>query len=197
MYTRPTFLDCKLSLAYRYGELAVPQSGDSNRNHWINKSVEYFCQHLFSKKETAVVADGTVDLPDDFRNIKDRIIYDADENPYKQISEDDQFKYGGQGYVFWISGNPSDGYVLNTFTDGTFTYFYRFFPVPMSGNTDTCIIPDVEAVSAYAYAYLRKSETDPLGDADKALNEAETRLRDMIHDKTQNENDLIMKTLDE
>jgi len=194
MYSKATFLDAKTSLAYRYGETTVPTSSDTNRNHWINKGVEYMSQFLYKKKATLAVVNGVGDLPDDFRFVSDRVIYDADRNPYHQISEDDQIKQDS-GYFFWISGNPVDGYVLNTYTDATFTFFYTFWPSPMTLNTDVCIIPDIEAVSAYAYAYLRKSQTDPLGDADKNLQEAENRLKDMIHAQNQNENSLTFSSI--
>ncbi len=36
-----------------------------------------------------------------------------------------------------------------------------------------------EAVVAYAYAFLRKAETDPIGDADAALKECDTRLAEI------------------
>jgi hypothetical protein len=193
-FTRPTFSDCQQSLSYRYGETTLPTTGVSNRNFWINKAVEYMSQFLFKKKNTAVVSSGSVTLPDNFRAIYLGIIYSSDKTKFKQISEDDQMDYTSE-QVFWISGNPTEGYKLNTFTDDTFTYFYTYFPSPMTQNTDVCIIPDIEAVSAYAYAYLRKSQTDPLGDADKSLQEADNRLKDMIYNENQNSDGLVFGSI--
>jgi len=83
------------------------------------------------------------------------------------------------GYVYWITGNHTDGFYLNTPTNATYTVEYAFKPVEMSSSSDVCIIPDPEAVVAYAYSFLRRSETDPIGDADKALQECDTRLTEL------------------
>jgi hypothetical protein len=193
-YAKSTFLDAQTSLAYRYGETVVPTTNNANRLHWINKGVEYLSQFLYKKKGTVTVASGIANLPTDFRFIYEGVIYDADKNQYIQINEDDSLKYE-DGYLFWISGNPTDGYVLNTYADATFDFFYTFYPSPMTLSTDVCIIPDIEAVSAYAYAYLRKSQTDPLGDADKNLQEAENRLKEMIYAQNQNSDGLILSSI--
>ncbi len=90
--------------------------------------------------------------------------------------------------VYWISGNHTDGFTLNTKTDDTFTVYYAFRPEDMDTDADICVIPDPEAVVAHAYAFLRKSETDPLEDADKSLQECDSRLAEIISAKRINEN---------
>ena len=81
----------------------------------------------------------------------------------------------------WISaGNRStDGFYLNTPTNTTYTIKYSFKPVELSSDSDKCIIPDPEAPVAYAYAMIRKAESDPFEDADTALQECDSRLAEI------------------
>jgi len=93
------------------------------------------------------------------------------------VGQDDLANHTGS--VYWISGNQFDGFYLNAPSDKAYTVEYSFKPVEMATGTDKCIIPDPEAVVAYAYSFLRRSETDPIGDADKALQECDTRLTEL------------------
>jgi len=194
-YSKTTYNDLKLSLAYRYGETAVPSSGDSNRNFWLNKAVQYMADKLGLKKSTSItVSSGEGTLPDDFKI--PLLVIDSNDVVYKHINPQDNIIYDSNDVVYWITGNHKDGYTLNTNSDDTFTVWYQFFPDDMSSASDICIIPDGEAVVAYAYGMLRKSETDPLGDATSALSEAESRLAKMLYNEKARGQSLRMKLLE-
>lgn len=194
-FSKTTFNDLKLSLAYRYGETAVPSSGDSNRNFWLNKAVQYIADKLGLKKSDSItVSSGTGTLPTDFK--VPLIVIDSNDVVFKRINAQDKDIYDSNDVVYWITGNYKDGYTLNTNSDDTFTVWYQFFPDDMSNSSDVCIIPDGEAVVAYAYGMLRKSETDPLGDATSALSEAEARLGKMIYNENARGQSLRFKLLE-
>jgi len=99
------------------------------------------------------------------------------------------------GFVCCITGNHATGYTLNVKTDGTYTLYYEFYVSPLVNTTDECIIPDPEAVVAYAYAQIRMSETDPLQDAEKNLKECDMRVKNMAQAISKNEGDLYFKSL--
>jgi len=178
-FSKTTFNDLKLSLAYRYGETAIPSSGDSNRNFWLNKAVQYMANKIgLVKKTSLTVSSGSVSLPDDF--VSPVKLKDSDDSVFTQVDQEDYDSDVGNTYT--IEGNQTDGWTLYASSDGTYTLFYKYRPEDMSSDSDVCVIPDGEAVVAYAYGMLRKSETDPLGDAGSALQEAESRLAKMIRD---------------
>jgi hypothetical protein len=178
MYTKKTFLDCKQSLADRHDSGILPTSS-ATLSFWgrlLNRGVVYCADRLrLAKPVSLTTVSGTIALPNDFLVINKVF---KGEVPLAQIAQDDnEFK---NGLVYWISGNHFDGFFLNTTEDETYTVEYSFKPSEMTADGDICIIPDPEAVVAYAYAMLRKSETDPIGDADATLAECDTRLAEII-----------------
>ena len=192
MFTKNTFSDCKTSLAYRYGETSAPSSGDANRNWWINRAVQYIAPRLNLRKSvTLTVSGGVTDLPDDFIQVYDEYSVTKDGAVVGIIASDQADLFSGS--VFWITGNQKDGYVFNAKEDGDYTVWYTFRPENMVANDDVCIIPDIEAVVSYAYGMLRKSETDPLGDASASLDETERRIAQMNSDHKNNQAPLQMR----
>jgi hypothetical protein len=127
------------------------------------------------KSTSLTTASGTIALPDDFLTVSR--VFDSQNNEQLMVAQDDLAQHTGS--VFWITGNHTDGFYLNSPADKTYTVEYSFKPEEMSGDSDVCIIPDPEAVVAYAYAFLRKSETDPIGDADAAIKECNDRLKEV------------------
>lgn len=194
-YSKTTFSNLQLSLAYRYGENAIPSSGTSNRNFWLNKAVQYMTDKLGLKKSaTVTVSSGTGSLPTDY---KDPVqVINSNDVEYKRVNQELYNDYSSSDTVYCITGNHKDGWTLKVPSDGDYTVYYHFFPEDMSDDSDICIIPDGEAVVAYAYAMLRKSETDPLGDAGDALAEAEQRLTDMIYNQQRQDRPLKFRILD-
>lgn len=193
-YAKTTYTQLQLSLAYKYGEDAIPSSGTANRNHWLNKAVQYIADRLkLQKNASVVVSSGSGNMPTDFKTII-RVV-DSDNVQWEQVNKEDYDSVTSPAQVFTISGNHLDGYTLKTKDDGTFTIHYYFHPDDMSASSDVCIIPDGEAVVCYSYAMLRKSETDPLGDAQSNLDEMERRIDLMIEDGDLNQAPLLMKTL--
>jgi len=192
-YTKTTFEQLQLSLAYKYGEQSIPSSDTANRNHWLNKGVQYIAERLkLQKSATITVTSGVASLPDDFKSIL-RVI-NADNAEVGQENNED-FDSNTSLELFAIYGNPVDGYFIRSKQDGQFTIFYYFFTEDMVNNSDICIIPDGEAVVCYSYAMIRKSETDPLGDAQQNIEEMERRIDLMLEDKQENKARIIMRTL--
>lgn len=198
-YSKPTFNTILLSLSYRYGETSVPTSGIDNRKYWINRGIEYCMEQLDMKKSASVtVASGTVDLnvttadaAPDFKSIVD--LRDSGNNKYILVSMEEYPAVSGNYYC--LTGNQTSGYTLNVKNDGDYTLWYRYYTDPLVNTTDECIIPDPEAVAAYAYAQIRMSETDPLEDADKNMQECRDRIAAMAENQNRNEGDLHFKTL--
>jgi hypothetical protein len=177
-YTKKTLSDLQQSLADRHDSGTVPTDASilAFYTRWLNKGQAYCVDKLRLVKSTSLTtASGTIALPDDFLVIKE--VYGSDNTPLTQVNQDD--KLAQSGLVFWITGNHLDGFSLNTTTDKTYTVRYSFKPAEMSASGDECIIPDPEAVVAYAYSFIRKSETDPVGDASSALQECDARLVEM------------------
>jgi len=176
-YTKKTLADCLQSLADRHDNGTVPAASATVARYtrFINRGVLYCADRLrMSKKTTIVVTSGVGALPDDFILMNSVFlsttqisIVDADDGP-KQV-----------GNVFWITGNQTDGFVLNTPSDGTYSISYAFRPADMSSNSDVCLIPDIEAPVAYAYAMLRKGESDPFEDAQTSLQECDSLIKEM------------------
>jgi len=178
MFTKKTLADCLQSLADRHESNGTVPTSSVVLSFWtrlLNKGVNYCADRLrLTKTTTLTTVNGTIALPDDFL-VRDSVFLDD----YELTQVDPQDKAKQVGMVYWITGNQTDGFYLNTPTDDTFTVNYSFKPAEMVNNTDKCIIPDIEAPVAYAYAQIRKAESDPFEDADKALIECDSRLKEI------------------
>lgn len=176
-YALLTLADIKQSLADRHDNGVVPTNSIILARYvrLINRGIAYCADRLrLSKPVTLAVVSGVADLPDDFI-LANSVFVDTVE--YTKVDPEDELVHSG--LVYWITGNQVDGFVFNTPSDGSYVVNYAFRPAPLVNNTDVCIIPDIEAVSAYAYAMLRKGESDPFEDADKSLQECDARILEM------------------
>lgn len=186
-YTPKTLSDLRTSLADRHDSGVLPTSS-ATLSFWdrlLNRGQAYCADRLRLEKSTSLTTvSGTIALPDDFLVINR--IYDADSNEQSPVDKDD--KACQVGATYWIKGNQTDGFSLNTPYDKAYTVHYSFKPAEMSLTTDVCMIPDPEAVVAYAYGMLRKSETDPIEDADESIAECDSRLMEMQSTQTINDN---------
>lgn len=143
----------------------------------LNRGVLYCADKMrINKSTTLTTASGTIALPDDFILVNN--VYDSDKNEQLMVDQADLANQTGS--VYWISGDQYNGFYLNTPSDATWTVEYAYRPTPMVNDADECVIPDIEAVVAYAYGLKRKSESDPFEDSDMALRECDSRLSEMI-----------------
>lgn len=186
MYTKKTLADLKQSLADRHDSGVLPTVA-ATLAFWtrlLNRGVNYCADKMrMAKDATLTTSSGTIALPDDFLVVNS---VNKSDTPLSQVDATDLQSQTAE--TFWITGNHFDGFYLNTGEDETYTVNYSFKPAEMTTDSDICIIPDPEAVVAYAYAMLRKSETDPINDADKALGECDTRIVEMIDADSINNN---------
>lgn len=187
-YAKKTLLDLQQDIADKHDSGVLPTDSPTLA-YWtrlLNNAQQYIADRLRLITSTDLTTvSGTIALPDDFVEIKD-VVY---ENTYlSRISKEDS--EGASGLVYWITGDQTNGFYLNTTDDQTYTVYYKFNPAPMVNNTDVCVIPDPLAVSVYAYAKLRQAETDPLEDANQSLGEAEARIAEMISVNKANEGSL-------
>jgi hypothetical protein len=193
-YAKKTLADLKQSLADRHDSGTLP-TASATLSFWVrllNRGVNYCADKLrLEKKKDYTTASGTIVLDDDFLVVNSVFL---DDSAYAQVDANDKEQQSGT--VYWITGNHVDGFYLNTPTDDTFTVYYSFKPVEMAADVDECIIPDPEAVVAYAYSFLRRSETDPIGDAEQALQECDARLSELQDAKGINENFTGFRTMD-
>lgn len=186
-YAPKTLSDMKQSLADRHDNGTVPTNSTILARYvrLLNRGVEYCADKLRITKETTVtVTSGVGDLPVDF--IVANNVFDSSGNEYFPIGQE-QVAYR-LGLRYWITGNQTDGFVLNTPTDGVFTVQYAFRPAPLVDNADICLIPDIEAPVAYAYAMLRKGESDPFEDSELSLQECDDRIAEMASSYASNQN---------
>lgn len=184
-YTPKTLADMKQSLADRHDNGRVPTNTTILARYvrLLNRGVDYCVDRMrISKAATVTVASGVGSLPDDFLVINSVFLGEV---PYFQVDPEDETVHLGLAY--WITGNQTDGFTLHSVDDGDFTVNYSFRPAPLASDADVCVIPDIEAPVAYAYAMLRKGESDPFEDAEISLQECDSRLREMQSVKSINE----------
>lgn len=177
-FVKKTLADCLQSLADRHESNGVLPTASETISFWtrlLNKGVNYCADKLRLTKSTSLTTtSGSVALPDDFL-VRDSVFLDTVE--YTLVDPNDESIH--EGLVYWITGNQTDGFTLNVPDDDTYTVSYSFKPAEMVNTTDECIIPDIEAPVSFAYAYIRKAESDPFEDADKALQECDNRLKEI------------------
>lgn len=188
-----TLADLKVSLSDRHDNGVVPTSSVVLAKYvrLLNRGVNYCADKLkLTAKTTLTVASGVADLPDDFSLVRSVFV---DTLEYLKVDPEDEAKHIGA--VYWITGNQVAGFVFNTPEDGDYVVNYAFKPSPMAVDADICIISDIEAPVAYAYAMLRKGESDPFEDADASLEEVDARIVEMSSTLDNNEGDIGL-TLD-
>jgi hypothetical protein len=186
-YAKATLATLKQSLADRHDGGVLPTSS-AILTFWtrlLNRGIEYCADRLrLEKSASLTTTSGSVALPDDFLVINN--VYNDEDTLLYQVDKD---AVNSQvDLTYWITGNHADGFTLNVATDDTFTVYYSFKPSPLSSDSDVCIIPDPEAVVSMAYSLLRKSETDPIEDADSAMQECDSRIMEMISANNINSN---------
>lgn len=189
-YAKKTLADLKQSLADKHDSGTLP-TDSATLTYWtrlINEGQAYCAGKLrFVKSSSLTTSSHTASLPTDFEMVHK--LLNSSGIPLTQISEQESVNVT-DGLIYWITGDHASGFTINTGSDGTYTLYYTYHPSPLSSDSDTCIIPDPEAVSLYAYAKLRMAETDPLGDADKSMNEARQRITEMSDKLSENESDI-------
>ena len=177
-YVVKTLGDCKQSLADRMTNGIVPTDA-ATLTYWtrlLNNGVLYCADKIRINNSTPLTTvNGTIALPADFIVIGG--VFDSDNNEQTRVDSADLPNHIGP--VFWITGDQFNGFFLNTPNDATWTVEYAYRPTPMVTDADKCVIPDIEAPVAFAYGMKRKSESDPFQDADKAIQECDSRLKEM------------------
>jgi len=184
-YSKAKLSDLKQSLADRHDGGTLP-TDTPTLTLWtriFNRGQEYCADILSLKKSVSVTTSSNVGaLPDDFKSVSD--VYDSGDNLMVMVSPDDiKYQVGG---TYWITGDHDTGFSINVYSEDTVTVKYTYFPAPLVNDTDECIIDDPEAVVAYAYSMIRKSETDPIGDAQEAMIECNQRLKNVKSDYDNN-----------
>jgi hypothetical protein len=186
-FTKQTLTDCHQSLADRHDKGVIPTSSVtlSNYTRELNRGVLYCASKLrYHKETTLTTVSGRIELPDDFMVINS--VCDSGDMPLL-MADSDGFHFG---QVFWITGDQLNGFYLNTTEDKTYTVDYAFRPAPMVTGTDECIIPDIEAPVAFAYAKIRKRESDPFEDADAAFQECDALIAEINSQNSINDNSI-------
>lgn len=184
-YTKKTLADLKQAFADKYAA-GVVTADTTKLARWVralNEGVAYCADRLgLIKSADLTTVSGVIALPDDFIEVEE--VANAAGTPLDQVP---QRYYPKSGFIYWITGNQTDGFDMNTTSDETYTVYYRYRPAEMTTNTDVCVIPDPMAVVCYAYGKIRQSESDPLEDAQDNLDETETRLDKIISDQQTND----------
>lgn len=193
-YAVKTLADLKQSLADRHDNGTVPTNTTILAKYvrLLNRGVEYCTDRMrIRNTSSVVVTSGVGTLPTGF--IIANSVFNSGNVELLKVDPEDQSMH--TGLVYWIIGNQTDGFTLNVPTDGTYTVNFAFRPTWLANNTDVCIVPDIEAPVAYAYAMLRKSESDPFEDSESALQECDARIAEMNSSMSIND-DAIGFTMD-
>lgn len=183
-----TLSDLKQSLADRHDAGTLP-TDSTILSYWtrlLNRAKDYCSDRLkLTKKTSLTTSSGVIVFPDDY--ILCNAVVDSDNLYWRLISKEDSV--GASGNVYWVTGDQDNRFSLNIpdSANKTFTVYYTFRPADMSVDADECVIPDIEAVVARAYAMLRLAEFDPAEDADKAFGECERRLDEIIYQRNLND----------
>lgn len=190
-YAKKTLAGLRQSLADRHNNGTVPTSSTvlALWDRILNRGKDYCARKLaLNSPTTLTTSSGTVVCPTAFLMVKE--VYNSDEEKITRINETEST--GAEGNVYWISGNHQSGFYFNVPSDNddTYTVHQAVHFEDMVNTTDICIIPDEEAVVAYAYSFLRRSEADPFEDADLSLQECDSRLAEVISVQNSNENNL-------
>lgn len=194
-YTKPTLADLQQSLADKIAAGVVAASS-TTLAYWtrmLNDGQKYCADRLkltksASKTTTGATSTtgGSVAVGDDFISV-DKVV-DSDGIELTQVSPEDAAQHiSSGGSVFWITGNQTDDYYLNTPSNATYTIWYVYHIAKMVNTTDECIIPDPVAVVCYAYSKLRMAQTDPLEDADKEMAECNRRMDSIVSSRVIND----------
>ena len=187
-FVKQTLADLKQSLADRHNSGTLPTKA-TTLSLWtrlLNKGQNYCARKTNIQATTSLTtASGTIALPENFKSIF-RVFLDDTE--MVQVGQDDLDQQNG--YVYWISGDHFNGFYLNTDSDQEYDIQYYYYPSPMSLDADECFVTDPEAPVAYAYAMLRRSESDPFEDAERSLQEVDSRIVEMNSDKMKNDDNL-------
>lgn len=190
-YTLKTLADMQQALADKISAGTVPASS-TTLAYWtrmLNQGMAYCSDKLRLEKSASIsISSGTYTTSDDFILVNRLVNSGGIE--MTQISKSQSVGMGG--LCFWVTGNQTDGFVINmpTGNDGTYTLYYSYRPAEMTATTDVCVIPDPLAVVCYAYSKLRMAQTDPLEDADKEMGECERRLNEIIDQQQLNDQPL-------
>jgi hypothetical protein len=158
------------------GKLPTDSATLSFWTRLLNDGQRYCADRLELSKQVTLTTPAT--LPTDFLSVISVYGYQL-----VNASQSDELV----GKYYWITGDVKDGYTITTPTADEINLTYVYSPTEMTTNTDVCIIPDPLAVACYAYAKLRQSETDPIGDAGSHLAECDTRLREVKHKQIAND----------
>lgn len=191
-YAKKTLSDLKQSLADKHDAGTLP-TDSTTLSYWtrlLNNGLAYCADQMRLVTSASTTTTGTAthsaSLPTDFLLIN-RVV-DGDGAHLAHISQDQSVN--ASGLVYWITGNHTNGFVLNTPSNATYTTYYTFKPSEMSSDSDVCVIPDPEAVVLYAYSKLRKAEFDPAEDADQAMADCNRRIKEIVDQMQLNDGEL-------
>ncbi len=158
-YARPLFSDIRQRTNYLLGDETATTYAtlDSSINNAVNDIVQVFPFSWDLTSTTGSLTTGTFTLATNFipkwRLYDVRIVVSStnDDHIFTEIDPRDRDKYDSTQYVYWITSTGAGVYTFNsTIQTGTVTYFYYYFPSPMTAAGDACLITDVEAVSLLA-----------------------------------------------
>jgi len=131
--------------------------GTSNINAAIRDILNKYRFSWNQKEATLSVVTGVATLPTDYNpqwHLEAAFQADDPTNliPLTEIQKTDINLYNSTDPVYFIEyDTTTDTYIFNTLLyDCDVTIYYNFIPTDLSGATDKCFIPDLEAVSYLA-----------------------------------------------
>lgn len=159
----PTLQEVRQRTAYLRGETDYTTTNaviDSHIN-WTIKDIVLAYPFSWDLTTTTIsLAGGTATLPADFIakwGLMDARIVGSSTNDdyvFTAIDPRDRDSNDATSYIYWITYNTATSrYIFNSKTlTGTVTIYYYFYPADLSATSDTCIVPDTEAVAFLAAA---------------------------------------------
>lgn len=155
-YARPLFSDIRQRTNYLLGDETATTSStlDSSINATVNDIIQVYPFSWDLTSTTGSLTAGAFSLATNY--IPKWRLYDVritvsstnDDHIFNEIDPRDRDQYDSTRYVYWITSTAAGVYTFNTPVQaGTVTYFYYYFPSPMTAASDACLVTDVEAVA--------------------------------------------------
>lgn len=151
-----TFLQIQQRYLDLIGDDTASVADDKGKRH-INRAIgDILNKYSFSwdiASDTLTVSGGVASLPTDYNPLFG--VLDAridDQNIFTRVAISD--KNTETANIYWITyDTTTNRYIFNTNTDGSVIIYYNFIPADLSGDSEVCLVPDIEAV-----AYLAASK---------------------------------------
>lgn len=200
--------DVQEDLAYLLGETTVPSSGTEDRQRFIQRSLERIYRiydfEMNKLNATVTLTSGIGTLPSNARPYPDldvRVVNSGTDDDYvfTRIPYEEQDKYQQGDYKYWLTTDPTTGYVkINSVETTTPAVSVRYSATaPIINASISTPFPSAMVIAKGALVYYRQAE-DPQADVVPEEDQFLKELREVVSSQNRNKsNSQRAKTLQE